>query len=216
MLLQGFVVSIFDPENQDWRCPPLPSADDVLFQAADDWWNNACLHFGPDGWLTYALGYREGADRLVAQLVDERRHQDLLVYPIVSLYRQYLELAIKGLIRQAQVLIGELVEIPQHHRIDHLWAQCSSLLQRLSPGDSIDEQEQISRLIGEFCAADPWATAFRYPVDKKGNTSLSELRHINVRNVRDVIGKIAVILDGASAQLDHYASCMDDSASDSF
>lgn len=209
-------MSIFDPDEKDWQPPPLPSAEDVLFQSADDWWNNACLHFGTDGWLTYALGYKEGGDRLVTQIVDEQRHQDLLVYPIVFLYRQYLELAIKGLIRQSQRLLDEPVQLPQNHQIDQLWDQCSNLLQQVSPGDSVEEQKQIGRLIREFRTVDPWATAFRYPVDKKGTPSLQGLRHINLRNVRDTIAKISMILDGACAQLDHYASCIDYTESDYF
>lgn len=44
------------------------------------------------------------------------------------------------------------------------------------------------------------------PEDKEGNPSLPGIKHINVRNVRDVIGKISLILDGAAAQVDEYLS----------
>jgi hypothetical protein len=203
-------MSVFDPE-EFLKARPLPTANDVLFQSGEDWWNNACLHFAPDGWLTYALGYKEAADRLVAQLLEERRRQDLLVYPVVFLYRQYLELAIKGLIRQGQALLDIPAKLPASHRIDQLWVDCSKLLTRISPGDSLEEQRQIGRLLREFSEVDPTSTAFRYPVDTAGNRSASGIRHINLRNVRDVIGKISVILDGACAQLDHYQSCVPDS-----
>jgi hypothetical protein len=196
-------MSIFNPDNKDWQDSPLPTAADVLFRSDEDSWNNACLHFAPDGWLTYALGYKEAADRLVAQLVEEQRYQDLLVYPIVFLYRQYLELAIKGLIRQGQMLLDVPVKLPTSHRIDQLWVECSKLLERVSPGDSIEEQRHIGRLLCEFSNVDPTSTAFRYPVDTAGNRSIPGVRHINLRNVRDVIGKIAIILDGACDQLGH-------------
>jgi hypothetical protein len=65
-------------------------------------------------------------------------------------------------------------------------------------------------LLREFAAVDPTLTAFRYPVDKKGNLSLQGIEQINIPNVRDVIGKIALILEGAEAQMDHYADCMSD------
>ena len=52
-----------------------------------------------------------------AQLKAERRHQDLLVYPIVYHYRHYLEVAIKGLIRQAQLLLGEPVDVPARYTL---------------------------------------------------------------------------------------------------
>jgi hypothetical protein len=147
---------------------------------------------------------------LVAQLETAHRHHDLLVYPIVYLYRHYLELAIKGLIRQAQNLLGDPVEVPARHTLVELWAMCSALLERVAPGDSLEEQRQIGRLLREFAAVDPTSTAFRYPVDNRGNRSLPGIRQINIPNVRDVIGKIAVILDGAQAQMDNYADCMSD------
>jgi hypothetical protein len=50
-------MSVFDPE-EFLKDPALPTAEDVLFQFGEDWWNNARLHVGPDGWLTYALGYK--------------------------------------------------------------------------------------------------------------------------------------------------------------
>ena len=199
-------MSTFDPEN--FPLPEVPSAGDVIFQSAANGWDNACLHIGVDGWLTYALGYKEAADRLVEQLEAQRRHQDLLVYPIVYLYRHYLEVAIKGLVRQAQTLLGNSVEIPAKHTIADLWTTCSALLERVSPGDSVEEQRQIGRLLREFATVDPTSTAFRYPVDLKGNQSLSGIRHIDLPNVRDVIGKIAVILNGAAAQMDHYSDCI--------
>jgi hypothetical protein len=50
--------------------------------------------------------------------VKERSRQDLLVYPVIFLYRQYFELAIKGLIRQGQALLGVPVTVLASHRID--------------------------------------------------------------------------------------------------
>jgi hypothetical protein len=199
---------MFDPE-EFLRPPAFPTSDDVLF-TSDGGWDNACVNFAPHVWLAYALGYKEAADRLVTQLQAERRRQDLLVYPIVFLYRHYLEVAIKDLIRQAQRLLSDPIDVPGSHSIDQLWAKCSSLLARISPNDSIEEQRQIGRLLREFVALDPFATAFRYPVDRKGNPSLAGIHHIDLVNVREVIAKISLILDGASAQIDHYQGCLPD------
>jgi len=200
--------SIFDPAN--FVPPEVPSAGDVIFRSAAGGWDDACLHYGPDVWLPYTLGYKEAADRLVAQIETEHRHHDLLVYPIVYLYRHYLELAIKGLIQQAQKLLGDTVEVPARHTLVELWTMCSALLERVSPGDSIEEQRQIGRLLREFSSVDPMSTGFRYPVDTRGNPSLAGLQQVNIPNVRDVVGKIALILDGAQAQMGYYADCLSD------
>ena len=115
-------------------------------------------------------------------------------------------MALKDLIRQARQLLDAPELCPKIHRIDQLWTLCDALLEQVSPGDSIEYRKEIGRLIREFAQVDPFSMAFRYPEDKDGNPSLPGIRHINVRNVRDVIGKISVILDGADAQIDEYLS----------
>ena len=190
--------------------PPLPSAEDRLFLTAEDWWNNACLHFLTDGWSLYSMGYKDAADILVSQVEQEKHHQDTLIYPIIFLYRQYLELAIKDLIRDARKLLDINEPFPQTHSIDRLWDICIDLLNQVSPGDSEDAIRQIKRLTDEFCIVDPTATAFRYPEDKKGKPSLQGISSVNLRNVKEVIGKIAVILDGAGAMIKEYQSIKSD------
>ncbi|HMK50182.1 MAG TPA: hypothetical protein VK435_09020, partial [Thermodesulfovibrionales bacterium] len=86
------------PIALSFETPPPPSADDKLFQSADDWWHNACLNYMHDSWPAYIIGYKKAADILVRHIKQKRRSQDTLVYPIIFLYRQYLELAIKNLI----------------------------------------------------------------------------------------------------------------------
>src|SRR4051812_21456846 len=115
--------------------PPLPSKEDKLFGTAEDWWNNACLNYAWNGWHIYALGYKEAADTLVSHVNDRGRNQDTLVYPIVFLYRQYLELALKDLIREGRSLEDIAEPFPRSHRIDELWRVCKSLLQRIAPGE---------------------------------------------------------------------------------
>ena len=186
--------------------PELPSRTDKFFGSAEDWWNNACLNFMRDGWSLYAIGYKNAADLLVEYVEANARSQDTLVYPVLFLYRQYLELAIKDLIRQGRMLQDLAEPFPKSHRINELWKICSDLLAEISPGDSIEEQRQIGRLIEEFCQVDPTSMAFRYPEDRDGNPSLPGIKHINLRNVKAVIGKISLVLDGADAQIGEYLS----------
>ncbi len=194
----------------DWmgllQTPALPSSEDRLFLSQEDWWNNACLNWCHDGWGLYASGYKEAADLLVQHIEEHQVGQDALVYPALFLYRQYLELEIKDLIRQARRLKDISGDFPKHHHIADLWAVCHQLLSEISPGDSVEELKQISRLIGEFSEVDPTSMAFRYPEDKEEKPSLPGISHINLRNIREVVGKIAVILMGASAQVGEYLS----------
>ena len=198
----------FENSEQDkfLKPPPLPEERDSLFEGGNDWWSNDCGSFLSEGWQTYTIGYKEAADILVTYVEENPRWQDILVYPIIFLYRQYLELAIKSLIKQARRLQNISEPFPKNHRIDQLWRVCSGLLRDISPGESEEEQNQIGRLIDEFCRVDPTSTAFRYPEDRDGNPSLYApvIRHVNLRNLREVMDKISGILDGADAQIDEY------------
>lgn len=152
------------------------------------------------------MGYKDAGDLLVKEVEVNRAHQDSLVYPILFLYRQYLELSIKDIIRKGRKLQYETESIPKDHRLDGLWKICSQLLAEIAPGDSEDAIKEIGRLLTEFCTIDPKSEAFRYPEKQDGSPAMPEIRHINLRNVREIIGKIAVILDGANGMLDHYSS----------
>lgn len=188
----------------------LPSSEDNLFSSQDDWWNNACLNWCHDNWGLYASGYKKAADLLVQGVEERNSCQDSLVYPVLFLYRQYLELEIKGLIRQARRLQDVAGDFPKSHRINELWRDCHKLLSEISPGDSTAELKQITRLINEFSDVDKESMAFRYPEGKNGNPSLPGVHHINLRNVREVIGKISIILMGANLQIGEYMSIKND------
>jgi hypothetical protein len=186
--------------------PTMPSPDDQLFVSQGDWWNNACLNWCQNGWALYITGYREAADLLVRQVEERGGIQDMLVYPILFLYRQYLELEIKDLIRQGRRLQNIPGDFPQHHHIVGLWGICHQLLSEIAPNDSVEELREIDRLIEEFSTVDPTSMAFRYPEDKKGNASLPGITHINLRNVREVMSGIGNLLTGASDLIAEHLS----------
>jgi hypothetical protein len=184
-----------------------PSATDKLFDTAEDWWNNACLNWCFDSWWLYAAGYKDAADVLVTHVVETGRQHDRLVYPIVFLYRQHLELMIKDIIRQGRKLEDIDEPFPKSHHIDKLWLICRQLLSQISPNDSEEELDQVGRLIEEFSAVDPTSMSFRYPEDTDGGVSLPGVTHINLPNVKEVVGKMASILGGAHDQIDYLSSC---------
>jgi hypothetical protein len=184
----------------------LPSENDRLFCESDDWWNNACLNFTHDGLYLYAYGYKEAADILAASIIETRRKNDVLVHPIAFCYRHYLELSFKSILIQCHKLLDMGSEPPQGHRINDLWATCVPLIEQISPGECSAELKEITRLVGEFSKTDPFATAFRYPEDLHGNTSLSGLKLINIRNLAEVMNKIDIIVHGLLSQFSEYLS----------
>jgi hypothetical protein len=199
-----------DDQNSD---PPLPwpnATDEIFTRGEPDWHNNAMLMHGyGDRWAVYAIGYKEAADIVVNRVKDGHGYQDFLVYPVMFLYRQYLELMIKCLIRNTWKLLDEdESDNLSSHDIKRYWGICRALLERISPGDSVEALDHIGRLIDEFSQHDPGSFAFRYPVSKPDNKSkkrtptLQQLRVINLRNVQAVIANVAGLLEGAEGLID--------------
>jgi hypothetical protein len=172
--------------------------------AGDDWWHNACLNYLSGEWHAYAEGYKEAADALAEHVKENRGLLDLLILPIVFLYRQYLEIRLKQLIKDGRVLLDDVPDFPKTHRLDILWDQCRSVLSRV---ETIPTQDltAISEAIGQFCEVDPTSQAFRYPTTRDGQQSLpTGLHYINLRNLADVMQRIGGFFEGAAMMVSVY------------
>lgn len=181
-----------------------PASSTSLFGPDRDWQHNACLNYGLDNWYLYAEGYKQAADYLVDRVIETDEDQDTLVYPIVFLYRQYAELRLKQVARDASYLLGEPFTLKTTHRLDVLWRDAFSLLERVERGPLATEVLAAEAVIKEFSQVDPTSMEFRYPEDTSGGPSLPAIRYINLRQLRDVFAKAAVILDGAVEALAYY------------
>jgi hypothetical protein len=78
------------------------------------------------------------------------------------------------------------------------------LLEKIEPNAHKD-LDAIDEAIAEFNTQDPDSISFRYSIDKKGDPSLrSDLQHINVRHLAEVLEKLGVLLDAASTMISVY------------
>jgi hypothetical protein len=151
-----------------------------LFSGDKDWKANACLNWSLDSMGLYVEGYRVAADKLVHDFVENGTNQDTLVFPISFLYRQYIELQLKQIIRESRIFIDEGASFPEHHKIGGLWNTANELMQKiLKEHDSTakdyitnNDVKQINTIITEFVKVDPDSFSFRYHKDKKGNKTL--------------------------------------------
>jgi len=178
-----------------------------LFTPADDWWHNACLSFLPGDWLRYVQGYKLAADALIGHAVEACQHQDLLVFPIVFLYRQYLELSIKIVIRGSSNCLEQPDDFPKSHDLETLWTKCKVLLEQIEPIPESDIYA-VESVIAEFAQADPSSQGFRYPTAKDGSPSLpSSLAYINLRNLRDVMDRLTAFFEAVFCVIQVHLEC---------
>ncbi len=199
------------------KCVPLVNDESQikipkgLFKSDSDWWNNACLNYMGIDWNAYAIGYKLAADLLVDYVDSKKQNQDILVFPIVFLYRQYLELRLKELILSGSTLLDNN-KTPKitFHNIESLWKSCRTILEKVFPEDPKEDFTEIERVIAEFSITDPRSTGFRYPTDKEGKISLPGLTHINLRNLSELINQATSILEGASTGISVYLDMKSD------
>lgn len=180
-----------------------------LFSGDKDWKANACLNWSLDTMGLYIEGYREAADKLVHEVVESGTNQDILVFPISFLYRQYIELQLKHIIRESRIFLGDGATFPEHHKINDLWNTANSLMakiikdhdQKIKNYITREDVQAIKTIISEFVKIDPDSFAFRYPKDKNGNKNLEGIEYINLRKLHDQ-------MEILKEKLDKYYLCV--------
>lgn len=175
---------------------------------------------GNQDWILYIGGYKKAGDLLVEHSVAFCQ-QHILVYPIVFLYRHYIELQLKEIIRIGNILLGTGKHYPScfptDHKIGNHWQECRAIIEKIDKDEyhklRKDEQSKykndlnsLQKYIEEFLKLDPDSQASRYPVDRRGNPTIldASLRTINLENIRDLVGEISYLLEGISQGITEY------------
>lgn len=141
----------------------------------------------------YISGYKDGADTLA----DLCRHDETLIFPVVFLYRQYLELLLKNLNSQ----LNKPVKFNKRpHDIKFIWSKMYPQVKKgLPPIQQQLTQAQLNFIRGvvdEFSNIDPYSSNFRF-VRKHGNkkTLLGEIT-VDLKELKDSIDKVDTYLYG--------------------
>ncbi len=182
--------------NADLSERPWPDETTSVFCAGDPSRDLAWIPQTASQWHRYADGYKEAADRLYQSWC--QISSDDLVFPLVFLYRQYIELRLKELLQS----VANLLDLPKNwecsHNMEDLWRRLRSRLQSASPEQPERDFDNAERLILELQARDPISMGFRYPEDKHGKRHLEDMQHLDVVNFFTAMQQLSAFLDGAS------------------
>ncbi len=161
-------------------------------------------HWNQD-FYAYAKGYKDGADFIIQGVVNGSRNFNFqineLVFPIVFLYRQYLELRLKDIIVSSNRLNEKSPLLPPHlqnHEIRKLWKTAKPLIKAVSSSVSPEDLTAVEAIVERLYEVDAKGEAFRYPVDKKGRLHLPKLTAVNLGELKDTMQKVGEFLDGYS------------------
>ncbi|MBE3098082.1 MAG: hypothetical protein IMZ44_13270 [Planctomycetes bacterium] len=143
-------------------------------------------------WNRYVEGYRTAADLVVAGVVGQapRGQFDLVLHPVVFLYRHHFELALKTVVLLGRRYFDEKDDVPIGHGLMGLWREARRLLEKRWPDRDREVDDTVARLLGELDGFDPKGTAFRYPDTKDGQTSFPGGVAANVRHFAEVAGRV--------------------------
>jgi hypothetical protein len=162
----------------NFELPPKPIKGTSLFQGKKRSRNNYHLYQNnPDRWNDYSLGYKWAIKVLLIQATTPGSHpNEDHYYPILFVFRQYLELRLKNLIINLNSYLGEKENYTKQHNLKILWNSCHRLIIQFfsDNDDDLVEDPQIKadfynnlNLIGKFIlelhSIDPDAQSTRYP-----------------------------------------------------
>lgn len=186
--------------NREFR---WPKRGDRAFTASDDWQRNAQISKGVHGRLVIMMtGYKKAADQLVEATHRSGYDRDTLVYPIMFMYRQFIELELKYIIST----YGRSVGVPENwktHDIRHLWTEFVKVLARYDVKDPDDTDSAVSSIIAEFAKVDPQSYSYRYPVDIYGNEIPVGVEVLDLGALKDVMEGVEGYFTGCDGYLDH-------------
>jgi hypothetical protein len=147
----------------------------------------------------YASGYRRAADVLVEQFLDDSRSMDTVVFPIVYLYRHYLELRLKELAFGGHALLNHPVDFEDQHSLVQLWSPCRGILREIWPHEPVATWNGVEKLLKEFNQKYPNGTYFRFLVTtkkKRRQPSLPKLNRVEIRHLHELMQCLASFLEG--------------------
>jgi hypothetical protein len=153
---------------------------------------NPRLDFG-----IYAKGYFGAAELLVESALAKPSFPDYEAYPIMFLYRQAVELDLKGCIYNSAHL-ANLMEVPHldhslvnNHDLSSLARRAKSITDVLFKGDQelSTFMSSVTQEVGQIMRIDPKSFAFRYPLKRNGAPSF-ENTHFGLESTRKRISSL--------------------------
>ena len=179
---------------------PFLTGDDHLLKAASDASLNARVGSGYEVLWSQIEGYVVGATLLLQYVEAHGVGQETLIYPIMYLYRHYLELVFKALVLLDSQLRGDGPVMPKGHDLAQLWAECRPVLAVVfsnREGELDVQLDQAERHVHDFVALDRTSQALRYPLDNKGVPFRADAVEFSIVNVGKTMTGLAALLNSA-------------------
>jgi hypothetical protein len=167
-------------------------------------------------WVELSAAYKYAADHVADAAIKGTQGKCADLYPIVFLYRHFMELELKSLLALSLIgsgkedLIAYAEKVLKDHNPERLlnclisqWKDCEYL--------EVEELTALTTVVKELAVYDPTSTAFRYSVTKSLLPVQVDLQGLSVTNLRDVAQRFAetclLLRDELLQNADGYSDC---------
>lgn len=189
---------------------PWPQKGKTLFTTTDKYLEFAHVGWGDVGVQFYGFikGYKDAADKLVEEAIKSKNIAilDTYVYPVLFLYRQFLELSMKDIYlsysnHDLEQKIKTISKVS--HDLEKIWFIIKPIIQEGNTGDNTDDTlEIVEDYINQFNSFDKSSFRFRYPIDKKLNPTIEKEDRIDLANIKARMTELESFFFGIDGMLD--------------
>ena len=155
----------------------------------------------------YIKGYKDAADLLIKNAINSKDVSvlDTSVFPVLFLYRQFIELSLK----QAIIVFSEgdrnsvakkIIKIS--HDLSDAWIEYESIMTKSMNATERETLLVVGKYISDFHEIDKGSFNFRYPITKKLELVFGSDKRINLRLLKGIIDEISNYFNGS---LDYMA-----------
>ena len=183
-----------------------PQPGDDPFDVHDEDENHAVI--ARDDFSRFVLmakGYRRSADTLVDRALADWREKDILIYPILFLYRHALELNLKYIINVYGHHVG-VDPVWNSHDFQVLWPRFLEVLDGFGTDDPDQADQIVGGVIAQFGNVDPGSFSHRYPCDRFGNPIPLVRDRMNLETLKDVMDGVFGYFTGTDGYLSDLAA----------
>lgn len=165
------------------------------FEEINTWWP-ARLDVRSEVNINMVDGYATAARLLVDAVRNKETLSDELVYPIIFLLRQHLELKLK-VIHSALWKLGKLErDFPRIHDLEKLWTPCELKIQEIQALDS-EGCQKVRKCLEAIGKVDPHADSFRFAQRKKDGSRIGDdLPMVDIVSSFEKIHVVSQLLEG--------------------
>jgi hypothetical protein len=165
-------------------------------------------------------GYKEASFELINNLLNDTKIDwlklDSKIYPLVFLFRHYLEMILKDTIRYENLIskknYSDEVGFPPSHSLIELWKELKPMIQKRYTlydenlkKECKENDEVVEKLLTEIEDIDGGSYAFRYPFNKPTKTD-KRIRYslpfmtINLQNLKNMMQNLSDYFEGINEQ----------------